>query len=91
MTHIELVPYIQGDGIGADIWPVAQQVFDAAIKKVYGDEKSIFWLEVLAGEKAFEKTGEWLPQETLEILGNHQVAIKGPSAPPPVAVTAPSM
>ena len=82
MTHIEVVPFIQGDGIGADIWPVAREVFDTAIAKNYGDKKAIQWVEVLAGEKAFEETGEWLPAETLAALEAHKVSIKGPLGTP---------
>lgn len=82
MTDIEVVPFIQGDGIGADIWPVAQEIFDAAVAKSYGDERAIQWTEVLAGEKAFQETGEWLPTATLEALEAHKVSIKGPLGTP---------
>ena len=60
-----IVPFIEGDGIGIDIWPASQKVFDAAVEKAYNGVKKIEWLEVLAGEKAFNETGEWLPAETL--------------------------
>jgi len=53
-----IIPFIEGDGIGVDIWPAAQQVFDAAVEKAYGGKKKIHWIEVLAGQKAFDKTGE---------------------------------
>lgn len=77
-----IIPFIEGDGIGVDIWTPARKVFDAAVKKVYGDSKKIEWLEVLAGEKAYHETGEWLPAETLEAIKNHLVAIKGPLTTP---------
>jgi len=60
------IPFIIGDGIGPDIWHAASRVIDAAVNKAYNGEKKIEWLEVLAGEKAFNQTGEWLPQETLD-------------------------
>lgn len=76
------IPFIEGDGIGVDIWTPARKVFDAAVKKVYGDEKKVEWLEVLAGEKAYHETGEWLPAETLAAVKEHLVAIKGPLTTP---------
>lgn len=76
------VNYIEGDGVGADIWPVAQEVFDAAVKLTYGDTRKIVWNEVLAGEKAFAATGSWLPQETLDALQVNPLAIKGPLGTP---------
>ncbi len=77
-----VIPFIEGDGIGIDIWPAAQHVFDAAVKKAYGDERKIEWKEVLAGEKAFNQTGEWLPKATLEAIDEYLVAIKGPLTTP---------
>jgi len=77
-----IIPYIEGDGIGIDIWPTAQKVFDTAIQKVYGDERKIIWKEVLAGEKAFNQTGQWLPNETLEAVEEYLIAIKGPLTTP---------
>ena len=77
-----IIPFIEGDGIGIDIWTPARKVFDAAVVKVYGSERKIEWLEVLAGEKAYHETGEWLPAETLEAVQNHLVAIKGPLTTP---------
>ncbi len=74
-----IVPYIEGDGIGIDIWPAAQHVMDAAAAK-HG--KQITWEEVLAGEKAFEETGEWLPEETVESFRDHLIGIKGPLTTP---------
>lgn len=77
-----VIPYIEGDGIGRDIWPVSQKVIDAAVKKAYAGQRSIQWREVLAGEKAYELTGTSLPNETLEIIREHLVAIKGPLGTP---------
>lgn len=77
-----IIPFIEGDGVGPDIWAASRPVLDAAVEKAYGGKKSIQWFEVLAGEKAFEKTGEWLPQETLDEIKAHIVAIKGPMTTP---------
>jgi isocitrate dehydrogenase len=77
-----IVPYIEGDGIGPDIWRATQRVLDAAVEKAYGGERALVWMEVFAGEKAFEKTGEWLPQETLDALREFRVGIKGPLTTP---------
>ena len=76
------IPFIEGDGIGPEIWQATRQVIDAAVDKTYGGQKKILWLEVLAGEKAFEKTGNWLPDETLAAIEKHAVAIKGPMTTP---------
>jgi len=77
-----IVPFIEGDGTGPDIWAASVRVFDAAVKKVYGDKRSIVWKEVLAGEKSFKLKNEWLPQETLDIIQSHNIAIKGPLTTP---------
>lgn len=77
-----IIPFIEGDGIGPDIWHASQIVFDAAIEKAYGGKKKISWLEVLAGEKAHERTGEWLPEETIDTIREYVVAIKGPLTTP---------
>ena len=77
-----IIPFIEGDGIGPDIWHASQIVFDAAIEKTYGGKKKISWLEVLAGEKAHERTGEWLPEETIDTIREYVVAIKGPLTTP---------
>ncbi len=77
-----VIHYIEGDGIGVDITPVMTAVVDAAVAKAYGGEKSIVWSEVLAGEKAFNATGEWLPQATLEAMKSGLVSIKGPLTTP---------
>ena len=77
-----IVPFIEGDGIGRDIWRASVRVFDAAVKKSFGDSKRVVWFEVLAGEKAREQTGEWLPTDTLEAAKAYRVAIKGPLTTP---------
>ena len=77
-----VIPYIEGDGIGVDIWFAAQNVFDSAVNKAYGDKRKIEWKEVFAGEKANEKTNSWLPEETLNIINDYLIAIKGPLTTP---------
>ena len=77
-----VVPYIEGDGIGVDIWPTAQNVFDSAILKAYDNKRKITWEEVLAGEKANKKTGSWLPEDTLKTIDEYMIAIKGPLTTP---------
>ncbi|MEI6806948.1 MAG: isocitrate/isopropylmalate family dehydrogenase, partial [Myxococcaceae bacterium] len=77
-----IIPYIEGDGTGPDIWKASQVVFDAAVQKAYHGERKIEWLEVLAGEKAFKKTGNWLPDETLEAFKKYKIGIKGPLTTP---------
>ncbi|WP_207369353.1 NADP-dependent isocitrate dehydrogenase [Heyndrickxia coagulans] len=77
-----IIPFIEGDGTGPDIWAAAQRVLDAAVEKAYKGEKKIVWKEVYAGEKAFNKTGEWLPQETLDTIREYFIAIKGPLTTP---------
>ncbi|PZG38592.1 isocitrate dehydrogenase (NADP(+)) [Listeria ivanovii] len=77
-----IIPFIEGDGTGPDIWAAAKRVLDAAVKKAYNGEKEIAWKEVLAGEKAFKQTGEWLPQETLDTIDEYLIAIKGPLTTP---------
>lgn len=77
-----IIPFIEGDGTGPDIWRAAQRVFDEAVKKVYQGKRAIQWKEVLAGEKAFNQTGSWLPKETLEIIDEYLIAIKGPLTTP---------
>lgn len=77
-----IVLYIEGDGIGPDIWKASQLVFDAAVEAAYGGKKKIEWKEILVGEKAFNKTGEWLPQESLDLIKEYSVAIKGPLTTP---------
>jgi isocitrate dehydrogenase len=77
-----IIPFIIGDGIGPEIWHVAQKVFDTAVAKAYGNERAIEWKEILAGEKAFNQTGEWLPAETLAAAKEYIVSIKGPLTTP---------
>ena len=77
-----IIPFIIGDGIGPDIWRAASRVLDAAVEKAYNGEKKIEWKEVLAGQKAFDETGEWLPNETLETIKEYLIAIKGPLTTP---------
>ncbi|MEZ2442451.1 NADP-dependent isocitrate dehydrogenase [Chitinophaga sp. RCC_12] len=77
-----IIPFIEGDGIGPDIWRASVRVFDAAVEKAYGGDRKIEWKEVLAGEKAFQQTGEWLPKATLDALKEYLVSIKGPLSTP---------
>ncbi len=77
-----IIPYIIGDGTGPDIWNAASRVLEAAVEKAYNGERKLVWKEVLAGEKAFNETGEWLPQETLDIIEEYLIAIKGPLTTP---------
>ena len=77
-----IIPFIEGDGMGPDIWKASQMVFDAAVAKAYKGERSILWKEVLAGEKAYNNTGEWLPDETLDTIREYLIAIKGPLTTP---------
>lgn len=77
-----IIPYIEGDGIGPDIWAASERVFDAAVEKAYHGTKKVHWKEVLAGEKAFNMTNSWLPQETLDAIDEYLIAIKGPLTTP---------
>ena len=77
-----IIPFIEGDGIGVDIWPATCLVLDSAVHKAYQGHKKIAWLEVPAGEKGFQRTGSWLPAETLDAIQAHVVAIKGPMTTP---------
>src|SRR5690242_15311701 len=77
-----IIPFIEGDGTGRDIWRASQAVFDAAVAKAYGGKRSIAWMEVLAGEKAFKQTKNWLPDETIEAFRTYLVGIKGPLTTP---------
>lgn len=77
-----IIPFIEGDGVGLDIWKNAQAVFDAAVDKAFAGQKKVAWTEVLAGKKSFDQTGSWLPDETLEVIKDHLVAIKGPLETP---------
>ena len=77
-----IIPFIEGDGIGPDVWRAARRVIDAAVAKAYGGDRRIEWLEVLAGQKAFDQTGSWLPDETVDAIREYLVAIKGPLTTP---------
>jgi isocitrate dehydrogenase len=77
-----IIPFIEGDGIGPDIWAASVRVFDAAVKKAYGDERAVAWQEVLAGEKAHNETGSWLPDGTVDAFSTYLVGIKGPLTTP---------
>ena len=77
-----IIPFIEGDGTGRDIWKASQRVFDAAVEHAYGGKRSVAWFEVFAGEKAFNKFKEWLPQETVEATRDFRIAIKGPLTTP---------
>ncbi len=82
VPNVPTIPFIIGDGTGPDIWNAAVRVFDAAVEKAYGGEKKIEWMEVYAGEKAFNQKGEWLPNETLDEIREYLIAIKGPLTTP---------
>jgi isocitrate dehydrogenase len=82
VPHHPIIPFIEGDGIGPDIWSAAVRVFDAAVEKAYRGSRKISWMEVFAGQKAFTTVGEWLPQETLEAFRQFLVGIKGPLTTP---------
>ncbi|TWE02641.1 isocitrate dehydrogenase (NADP) [Neobacillus bataviensis] len=77
-----IIPFIEGDGIGPDIWAASERVLNAAVEKAYKGERKLIWKEVLAGEKAFNQTGEWLPKETLDVINEYLIAIKGPLTTP---------
>src|SRR5512144_3129034 len=77
-----VIPYVEGDGTGRDIWRASQRVFDAAVQKAYRGSRRIAWMEVLAGEKAFNQTRQWMPAETLAALRDCLVGIKGPLTTP---------
>lgn len=82
VPHRPIIPFIEGDGIGPDIWKAAVRVFDAGVEKAYGGQRKIEWKEVLAGEKAYHATGHWLPAATLEAFKEYLVSIKGPLTTP---------
>ena len=77
-----IVPFIEGDGTGPDIWAAAVRVFDAAVKKAYNQERRIEWFEVFAGQKSYDKYGTWLPDDTIEAFRTYLVGIKGPLTTP---------
>ena len=77
-----IVPFIEGDGIGPDIWKASRRVFDSAVEAAYGPDRAVEWLEVMAGEKAYTEVGEWLPEATIDTFRSHLVGIKGPLTTP---------
>src|SRR3982074_2654512 len=77
-----IIPYIEGDGTGRDIWQASQRVFDAAVEKAYGGARKVVWFEIFAGEKAFQKFGEWLTDDSVKAIAEFVVAIKGPLTTP---------
>src|ERR1700681_1395323 len=77
-----IIPFIEGDGTGRDIWKASRRVFDAAVEKAFGGKRKIEWLEVFAGEKAYRQFQEWLPQDTVDAIRDFRVAIKGPLTTP---------
>jgi isocitrate dehydrogenase len=77
-----ILPFIEGDGTGPDIWAASVRVFDASVEKAYGGKRKIEWMEVMAGEKSFNQTGNWLPEETLTAFREYLVGIKGPLTTP---------
>jgi len=82
VPDLPIIPCIEGDGIGPDIWKATRLVLDAAVEKAYGGKRKILWKEIHAGEKAYQQTGKWLPMETMEAIKEHVVAIKGPLTTP---------
>ena len=82
VPDVPIIPFIEGDGVGPDIWLASVRVFDAAVKQIFNGQRRVAWLEVLAGEKANAELGEWLPAETIEAIRNYKVAIKGPLTTP---------
>ena len=77
-----IIPFIEGDGTGRDIWKASQRVFDAAVAKAYGGKRAVKWYEVLAGEKAYRQTQNWLPDDTVKATVDFRVSIKGPLTTP---------
>jgi isocitrate dehydrogenase len=82
VPDVPIIPYIEGDGVGPDIWKASVRVFDAAVEKCYGVKRRVEWIEVYAGERAFQLKGEWAPEETSESIREHKVGIKGPLTTP---------
>src|SRR4030042_2796361 len=77
-----IIPYIEGDGVGPDIWRASVRVFNAAVEKCYGHKRRVEWIEIFAGEKAFQSKGEWAPEETIETIREYKVGINGPLTTP---------
>ena len=82
VPDVPIIPYIEGDGVGPDIWRASVRVFDEAVKKYYGGKRKVEWMEVLAGEKAYQKKGEYAPEETIQTIREYRVGIKGPLTTP---------
>ena len=82
VPEVPIIPYIEGDGVGPDIWKASVRVFDAAIEKAYGGKRRVEWLEVYAGEKAYRLKGEWAPEETIRTIQEYKIGIKGPLTTP---------
>ncbi len=82
VPDVPIIPYIEGDGVGPDIWKASVRVFDAAIEKCYGNKRRVEWLETFAGERAFQLKGEWAPEETIETIREYKIGIKGPLTTP---------
>ncbi|MGD8847114.1 MAG: isocitrate/isopropylmalate family dehydrogenase, partial [Desulfobacteraceae bacterium] len=82
VPQVPIIPFIEGDGIGRDIWPATQLVIDKAVEATFGGERKIQWLELLVGEKGYEQTGDWLSEDALNTIREHAVAIKGPMTTP---------
>jgi isocitrate dehydrogenase len=77
-----VIPFIEGDGTGRDIWAASERVFDAAVERAYGSRRRVVWYEIFAGEKAFNRFGEWLPEDSIKAIAEYVVAIKGPLTTP---------
>ena len=82
VPEVPIIPYIEGDGVGPDIWRASVRVFDSAVEKSYGGKKKVHWLEVFAGERAFQLKKEWAPEETIEAIREYKIGIKGPLTTP---------
>ena len=82
VPHNPIIPFVEGDGTGRDIWRASVRVFDAAVVKAYGGDRKVHWMEVYAGEKAFNHFNSWLPDETVEVFKEFLVGIKGPLTTP---------
>src|SRR5437773_1780190 len=78
VPDLPIIPFVEGDGTGPDIWRASVRVFDAAVERAYGGRRKLTWMELLAGEKAYRETGNWLPDATVEAFRKYLVGIKGP-------------
>ena len=77
-----IIPFVEGDGTGRDIWKASRRIFDAAVQKAYQGKRQVVWYEIFAGEKAFQKFNEWLPNDSVEAVREFRIAIKGPLTTP---------